>query len=138
MTQPESRSERRRRATDAALKSAPTEIQSKYIKSGVSPALHADGIFGGVTPNGQLYIAFFSEHVRIPDAAILRRDPQGENYRPVEPPAKSPDLVRDVGVEVIMTLQVARAFRAWLDTRLKMVEDLGLEEAPTPKEEQQP
>lgn len=118
------------------IQSAPIEIQAKYTKTGATPVLHTDGMFGGLTPGGQLYVAFFSEHARIPDAAILRRDPEGETYRPVEAD-QLPGVVREVGVEMIMTLNVARAFREWLDVRLKQAEDFGIENVPTQSEENQ-
>ena len=134
MAKEESRVERARRLRAEAMQSAPTEIQAKYIKSVASPVLHTDGMFGGVTPSGQMYIAFFAEHAQIPDAAILRRKPGEEIFRP-EPDTQFPGTVREIGVEIIMTLPVARIFRDWLDVRLKTVEDLGIENVPIQSEE---
>ena len=116
------------------IKSAPLEIQVKYTKTAVSPVLHADGMFGGLTPSGQLYIAFFAEHAQIPDVAMLRREPDSDKYQPAEPEQHS-EVVREVGVEITMTLNVARSFRDWLNVRLKLAEDLGIENLPNQSEE---
>ena len=118
------------------VQNAPIEIQAKYTKTGASPVLHVDGMFGGLTPSGQLYVAFFSEHAQLPEAEILRRDPEGDTYRPVGADQLQ-GVVREVGVEVIMTLNVARAFQEWLNVRIKMAEDLGIEHLPTQSEDKQ-
>lgn len=116
------------------IQSAPLEIQAKYTKTGAFPVLHADGMFGGLTPGGQLYVAFFSEHAQLPEAEILRREPEGDTYRPVATDSLQ-GVVREVGVEIIMALPVARAFREWLNVRIKMAEDLGIENLPAQSEE---
>ena len=138
MAEQESRSERTRRRRAEVMESAPTEVQAKYIKSVASPVLHADGMFGGITPSGQIYIAIFAEHSQIPDAATLRRQPGEEVFKPVESDIQFPGTVRDIGVEVIMTLPVARAFRDWLNDRLKQIDDLGLDDLKTPSETEEP
>lgn len=79
------------------MESTPTEVQAKYIKSAASPVHHADGMFGGVTPSGQIYSAIFAEHAQIPDAAILRRGAGEEIFKPVEPDTQFPGTVRDIG-----------------------------------------
>ncbi len=116
------------------IQSAPLEIQAKYTKTGALPVLHVDGMFGGLTPGSQLYVAFFSEHSQLPEAEILRREPEGDTYRAVAAESLQ-GVVREVGVEIIMTLPVARAFREWLNVRIKMAEDLGIESVPTQSEE---
>lgn len=120
----------------ALIKSAPLEVQAKYTKTAASPVLHVDGMFGGLTPSAQLYVAFFAEHALIPDATTLRREPDSDKYLPVESD-QFQEIVREIGVEITMTLSVARAFRDWLNVRLKLAEDFEMENVPTQSEETQ-
>ena len=96
-----------------------TQVQLRYIKSTVGPVLHADGIFGGLTPQGAIYLAFFAEHAKIPDSVTLEVDATGPTR---EVGSRPTEWVREVGVEITMSLNVAQSLRAWLDEKFNAYE----------------
>ncbi|MBI2872852.1 MAG: hypothetical protein HYY00_06665 [Chloroflexi bacterium] len=135
MTQQKPNREQRRHPSRAA-EQLPSQIQVSYINRTVSPVLHADGVFGGLTPHGLLYMAFFSEHAKIPDSAQLAVDKVARKIRPV--PQPDTEWVREVGTEIIMGLDLARSFRKWLDDKIKLIEQNEPANTFTVVEEQQP
>lgn len=92
-------------------------MELRYVKSTIGPVLHADGVYGGLTPHGLVYLAFFSEHAKIPDSATLEQDSEGR-AREVQEGNRPTEWVRDVGVEVTISLDVARSLRKWLDHKI--------------------
>ncbi len=100
-------------------------------------ALHADGMFGGVTPHGMVYVAFYSEHAKIPDAATLEVDGENKVIRQPRQVSRPAEWVREVGAEIIMTVETARAFRSWLDDKINALDQLQSEDKLTVTEEPQ-
>lgn len=127
----------RRHPSRAAEQLPPKQARVSYIKSTVSPVLHADGVFGGLTPQGLLYIAFFSEHPKLPDTVQYALDAAAKTLRPVTQPDQEVGWVREVRGEIIMGLDVARSFRNWLDDKIKLIEQRRPEDAFRSIEEQQ-
>jgi hypothetical protein len=73
---------RSKTATTLKLSNAP-EIAFEYIKSNLFRVIHADGAIGGVTPSGNLHLAFFSERPAIPRMIVHKRDPSGTLGPPI-------------------------------------------------------
>ncbi len=114
-------------------------MQIKYIKSSATPVLHADGMVGGPTPQNLLHVAFYSEHAIIPDSVTYRVERLNATQirlQSPEQPARPTEIVRDVGAEVIMSLEVARSFRQWLDDQIKTIEQARPEDSLSQTEEQ--
>lgn len=110
------------------------------MKSSTAPVLHADGVFGGATPSSSLYMAFFSEHAMIPDSmtyGVERVDAARLRLLAPEQPDQFAQVVREIGAEVIMTLEVARIFRQWLDEKISLLERAQPEDLLTQTEQQQ-
>jgi len=115
----------------------PRQVQVTYIKSNFSHVSHADGVFGGPTPNGLLYMAFFSQHAKLPDTTQYAVDAAAKTFTAVSQPNREAELVREVEGEVIMSVELARSLRTWLDEKIKLIEQLRPEDALTSIEEQQ-
>lgn len=71
-----------------------------------------------------MYMAFFSEHANLPDTTQYAVDTVAKSFSRVNQ-AQDPGWVREVGAEVIMTLDIARSFREWLDSRIAILEKIG-------------
>jgi hypothetical protein len=112
-------------------------VQISYIKSSFSPVAHADGVFGGPTPHGLLYIGFFSEHPKLPDTVQYAVDAAAKTLMPVSQPNRKAEWVREIEEEVIMSVELARSFRDWLDDKIKLIEQRRPEDALRSIEEQQ-
>jgi hypothetical protein len=108
----------------------PPEIAFDYIKGAFFRVVHADGVTGGIAPSGNIHMAFFSERGPIPQREVRSLNSDGIPGNLV--PDKSivrPAVVREVDVDVVMSLRVAEAIRDWLD---RMTTEL--KKATTPSE----
>ncbi len=102
----------------------PKQVSASYIKSAQCRLVHADGAFGGPTPNGLLYIALFSEHAPLPPTTVYSVDAAAKALRQLKPIPHENQWVREVEGEVIMSLDAARSFRDWLNERITMLEQV--------------
>lgn len=98
-------------------KDLPTEITFHYIKSNLCRVIHVDGLWGGITNHGNIFMALFSEHQGVPEKATyqvtssgsLGEEKQGEPNR----------ILREIESEVVLSLGTAIAMRNWLDDKIK-------------------
>jgi hypothetical protein len=92
----------------------------EYSKDPMFRSTHADGIVGGLTPNGQLHIAFFSERAQLPKRHVYTFNADG-SIGPQLPEERNPreTIFRDIQVDVLMTIQAAEGLKSWLDAFIK-------------------
>jgi len=109
---------RRRRETTGG------RIRFYYEKDAAHGIVHASGMYGGPTPTGELYIAFFSHHPPLPEE-ITHSVEGGRLGGEVSKSQTRQGFVRTVGAEVIMTLETARSFREWLDGKIRLITEAG-------------
>lgn len=97
-----------------------TEIAVSYIKSNFFRVIHADGAWGGVSPFGDIHIAFYSERAAIPDTSKVRLS--NATGQLSEEYSATSELVREVESDVVVDLATAIRIRAWLDDKIKGVQ----------------
>ena len=109
----------------------PPLVAFDYIKSQFFRVVHLDGAIGGVTPNGSLHISLFSERPAIPQREARRLNADGSLGELVIEESRIRDaIVRELDVDVIMSLPVAEALAAWLNERVsEMRSRLAVENA---------
>jgi hypothetical protein len=100
----------------------PREISFNYVKSNFFRVIHSDGAWGGLSPRGDIHIAFYNERAAIPDFSRFVISPVGGIVEPERFEASS-ELVREVEVDVIVDLTTAKALRTWLDTMITALEE---------------
>lgn len=89
-------------------------LRFHYIKSNYFRVIHADGVYGGVSPQGLIQIAFFSERVPIPQQTVHTFD-NGKISGEVEEFRVSRDgVVREIETNVLMSVAEAKKLRDWL------------------------
>ena len=93
----------------------------KYVKANFFRVIHADGAWGGISPKGDIHMAFYNERAAIPDVSKLLIGPDGRVLEPERFEASS-RLVREVETDVIFDLNTARALRTWLDKNIEALE----------------
>lgn len=96
-----------------------------YLKSPMFRTIHADGMYGGVTPQGNIHIAFYSERNPIPQTiehAVADGGQLGDEI--MESRVVRSGFVREVDIDVIVDLETAVSFRAWIDEKIKMLEKM--------------
>ena len=96
------------------------EVVFDYIKGEYFRVIHADGMIGGPTPQGQLHIAFFSERPPIPRRLVQPVSPTGVLGSPIpeKTVVRDCNFVRELDIDVMMTFQVAEQFHQWLGQRI--------------------
>jgi hypothetical protein len=106
------------------------KLQFHYIKGPhyIETACH--GVLGGVTPNGSLWMAMFSERGPIPrvvefmvtasDAGIVEFEESKATPSHVDTRS---GVVRHIEVSTYLDVTVARKLRDWLGERIKEMEE---------------
>lgn len=94
------------------------EVQFFYEKSNHFRVVHADGVYGGITPMGYLHFALYNERHPIPKVSALPIS-DGRPAGPEVVKEKKDGIFREVEVDVIMDINIAIAFKQWLDEKVK-------------------
>lgn len=99
----------------------PKSVEFHYIKSSLYRVIHADGIVGAATPNGGIHCSFFSERPAIPTRLVHELDEQGSLGGEIERNGRS-GFVREMDVDVMLSLGTAVMLRDWLAERIEEAE----------------
>lgn len=96
------------------------QVVFEYYKDPMFRSAHADGFVGGLTPNGHIHLAFFSERSLLPKKHVFKLNPDGSlGPEEVDDKASREPIVRDIQVDVLMTVQAAEGLKNWLEQYLK-------------------
>jgi hypothetical protein len=99
----------------------PARVSFDFIKSPFFRAVRADGAIGGVTPNGQIHIAFYSERHPIPRRVTHAVDSAGKLGEEVGRESREA-IVREMDFDLFLTPSVAKSVHKWLGDRLAELE----------------
>ena len=107
--------------------SPPESVEFHYVKSNGFRVVHADGVWGGPTPRGYITMSFYSERAPIPRKISLELKPPEPNSSNrilgQEIVRDSKDgLVREVEVEVMVDLEMAKSLLKWLRGKVRVLE----------------
>ena len=112
-------------------------VKFHYLKSGLYRVIHADGAWGGLTPDLQLFFSFFNTRPPIPKILGFEISEEGMLSKELPEIKESKDgLVREVEVGVVMSPENVEALIAFLQERLKAVHEIK-KKFPTPQLEGQ-
>lgn len=106
----------------------PSQLTFKYIfDDGYNPTF-ANGVYGGVTPSGELVLNFYLERHALPDRVTHRLTPEGTLGEEMErkPDDHTESLVRFVNAGVVLSLDGARAVHSWLQEQIQRAERVHL------------
>jgi hypothetical protein len=106
-------------------KTVPGTVAFDYIKSYQFRVVHADGVWGGVTNQGNVQIVFFSERQAIP-RRIVHRVEEDRTLGPEieEERVTRGGFVREVEVDVVMNISTAIALRDWLNEKIRFAHEV--------------
>jgi hypothetical protein len=98
-------------------------VSFKYIFPSDLKELHVTGAFGGVSPDGMIRMAFYSERSAIPNVEKrpVNADKTLGDQKEEE---KKYEYVRIVQASLVFNDKVAASFINWLDGRIKDLEQL--------------
>ena len=97
------------------------EVSFSYIKSNYFRVIHADGAWGGISPRGDIHVAFYNERAAIPDFSKLVVSSDGRIIAPEQFEATS-ELVREVEVDIVVDLVTAKGLQVWLADKIRSLE----------------
>jgi hypothetical protein len=111
-----------KRAKDQKL---PKELEFDFIKSNFFRVIKADGAFGGISPNGSIHMALYSERSAIPTKTFHSLEASGQlgpELREKRQGRRA--ILREVEVDVSMDIAQAIVLRDWLTDKIDQFEKL--------------
>ena len=107
-------------ASRSVTPSLPSEVSFDFIKSNLFRVIAVDGAFGGLSPNARkIHMAVYSERRPIPKRTVHVISEEGVLGDEVSDKREVRDaFVREVEADLVISLEVAQAMRAWLDDRI--------------------
>ena len=105
-------------------------VKFHYLKGSLFRVIHADGAMGGITPRGNIHMAFYSERAAIPREHVHRLDASGRLGERIDEETVSREgIVREMDVDVIMSIADATGLRDWLTQQIESVRTLKQQES---------
>jgi hypothetical protein len=89
----------------------PSEIEVHFEKSRVFRVIHANGVWFGADPQGNLHFTFYNERTPIPKKMVLKLNDVGQTIGEDESRHEGKQgLLREMEVDVVMSIPAALAF----------------------------
>lgn len=99
------------------------EIDFHYLKTHSYRTYHVDGIFGGLTPRGNLYMELFVERGPTPTLIRNKLTKSGKVGDEVIREGKT-GFIREIECGLMMDIETAKVIRGWLNTKIEDFEKL--------------
>jgi hypothetical protein len=103
----------------------PQKIAFDYIKGQYFRVIHADGAIGGLTPQGNIQFALYSERKAIPRRQVhtIKPDLILGDVIPEETVSRD-SIVREMDINVVMNPDVAANLAKWLFERVEELKNV--------------
>jgi len=103
----------------------PTKLKVDYIKNTGYRTIHVDGAHGGLTPDLNVFAAWWLQRGPIPDSTVHPLAPDGKGFMAGASETNSKAaLIREVEFGIVMTLEVAAQVHKWLGDQLQQAEKI--------------
>ena len=106
----------------------PTEkdkVKFYYIKGNDFRVIHMDGVFGGLSPTGDIFMSIFSQRPPIPTMTVQPVKENGELGDELMSERTVKDgLVREIEVGVALRPEVAEVLIKWLQEKVEQYRTL--------------
>lgn len=97
------------------------KITFKYVIPENLRDCWSNGVWGGVTPRGEINMHFFNERAALPNSEAYEIDEDGKLKTPPEID-KGGDIVRMIQASITIDVTTAIKIKNWLDDRIKYIE----------------
>ena len=108
--------------TNGKSSTPPSSVELHYIKSSNFRVVHCDGVWGGLTPRGNIAMNCFSERSAIPTKVEHKLTPDGSLGEEILRESKG-GVVREIEIEVLLDMNMAKSVLAWLTDRVAEAEE---------------
>jgi len=102
------------------------EIEFHYLKTNNYRSYHVDGVFGGITPNGNIYMELFLERGPTPRSVLHEFNSDGSLGKELSRQGKT-GLIREVEAGVVLNPATAEAIRSWLAQKIQLLQSRASE-----------
>lgn len=92
---------------------APTKVRFIYVPPNNREEHFINGVYGGLTPRGEIICNFFFEYKEVPDSEeyIVKNN----QLEPVKPTVQEPEFIREIKSVLILNSVQAREIAEWLN-----------------------
>lgn len=98
----------------------PEEVDFHYLKTSNYRTFHVDGIFGGPTPNGNIYMELFVERAPTPKQVTHQVNKDGTLGVEIKREGKS-GLIREIEAGIVFDLATAEKIQKWLSGKIEVL-----------------
>ncbi len=98
------------------------KVTFSYERSPGYRNIHASGIYGGATIQGDIYLAIFVDKPALPISSTLQLDEHNRSMPP-ESFNASRAPVREVEVGIVMDVALAKSTIDWLQDKINSIEE---------------
>ena len=85
-------------------------------------SIKASGAYGGIVSTGDIYMGIYSERSHLPETSYVNVSDDGVVLE--DEVFRAPDgTVREIEVGLLMNLSTAKAYRKWLDDKIRAIEE---------------
>jgi hypothetical protein len=116
-------------ADEAAQDGVPDRIGFDYIKSNHFRVIAVNGVYGGISPRGQLSLAFWNERKPIAQhvAHTLTKDPGSNRFvlgeELTEERVTRSAFVREVEICALVDMDTAKSIATWILSKVREYEE---------------
>ena len=99
----------------------PSSLSFYYIKSNFFRVLHVDGLIGGPTPSGLIFVSLYNERAAIPQITTHDITEGGQiGTEHLDERVSKKGVVREVEVGLVMSVETASSVVAWLQEKIDL------------------
>lgn len=104
---------------------AKDKVKFHYIKAGYFRVVHMDGVFGGLSPTGDIFMSIFSQRPPIPQVTVQPVKEDGELGEEIIAERTVKDgLVREIEVGIAVRPEIAETLIKWLQEKVDQYKSL--------------
>ena len=99
------------------------QFKTHFIKTGDFKTTNINGIFGGLTPSGQITMHHYIERTVLPTEITYEVDQQVEMQNPVEVGRLQKEgVIREVNGALLLDIDMAKSMIVWLQSKIQEFE----------------
>jgi hypothetical protein len=111
------------------------KVRFHYIKSNYFRVVHMDGIFGGLSPTGDIFMSIFSQRPPIPVVTVQPVKENGElGDELISERTVKDGLVREIEVGIAVRPEIAESLIKWLQEKVEQYNSLKSKSVQTEQE----
>ncbi|MFH1260012.1 MAG: hypothetical protein ABII74_09465 [Elusimicrobiota bacterium] len=105
-------------------KEIPQTIDFNYIKTPSYRTYYANGIFGGLTSRGELYLELFTERNVTPKIIKYEVTDEGKLGKEIKREGLQ-GMVREIECGLLINIDTAKSLVEWLNKNIKLCENIN-------------